>query len=283
MRALAALTALPDQRATSLPIGLARIGVGLAALLGAVEAQAGLRRLHEPDLLKLPRFDFVSIVPEAAIGLLVGLWVLAGVAFCLGWRSRPAGTILVGLATYTLLLDFQLYSNHFYLLILLTLLLTLADSSAAVSIDARRRGRAASIPAWPVALIRVLVSIVYGFAVLAKLNPYFLSGLVLRTNMQIPGIDRLPGWIFLLLAVASLATEAFLGVAFWSRRLRFLAFVVGVAFHLTILATMRVLPDLLTFSLLMASAYLAFFSTFEARSPNEPTSGIAASGQGSLD
>lgn len=220
----------------------------------------GLKALHKPGVLRIPRFDEVPVLPQSGVALFLGLWVLAGIAFCLGWHTRPAGVLLIGFQVYALLLDHQLYSNHLYLMTLLVFLLTLADSGAALSLDARRKGSAALIPAWPVALMRVLISIVYGFAVLAKLNPYFLSGLVLAQNIRVPGIEHLPPWFFMLLAMTSVATEAFLAYAFWRKRLRVAAFVVGIGFHVTIMATMWVFPDLITFAVLMGSAYLAFFS-----------------------
>ncbi|HYN99545.1 MAG TPA: HTTM domain-containing protein [Actinomycetota bacterium] len=276
MYAVGRLKALPVQRATPLPRGVARVGVGLAALLTAIEVNAGLRALHKPDLLRLPRIGALPDVPASGIGFFLGVWVVAAIAFSAGWHTRAAGAVLLPLQVYVLLLDEQLYSNHFYLLTLLTLLLTLAQSGAVLSLDARRRGPAPSIPAWPVALLRVQVSVVYGFAVAAKLNMYFLSGVVLRIQMKVPGIENLPPWVFMLLALASLATEAFLAVAFWNKRLRPLAFVVGLGFHLTILATMRILPDLLTFALLMGSAYLAFFSSIESGPAGELQSKAAS-------
>lgn len=261
MRTLAELKALPGRRATAFPIGLARIGVGMAAILGAVEVSSELRRLHDPRVIRLPRSDLIPVLPEPGVSLFLTVWVVAAVAFAAGWKTRSAGAVLIGVLSYVMLLDHQLYSNHLYLMMLMTVLLTLARSGATLSLDARREGSLDSIPAWPVALIRLQVSIVYLFATAAKLNLYFLSGVVLRVHIRLPGIEAAPPWVFTWLALASVATEAFLAVAFWNRRLRPLAFVVGIGFHLTILATIRLVPDLLTFALLMASAYLAFFSS----------------------
>lgn len=262
MRAIAALKALPDQEAASLPIGLARAGLGVAALLGAAEMARGLKALHTPGVIRIPRFESLPVLPQSGVALFLGAWVLAGLAFCLGWHTRTAGVLLLGFQVYSLALDHQLYSNHLYLMALFTLLLTLADSGASFSLDAHRRGSVPYIPAWPVALMRVLVSIVYGFAVLAKLNAFFMSGIVLRQNMRVPGMEHVPNWIFMVLALASVATEAFLAYAFWRKRLKTVAFLVGLGFHVTIVLTMWLFPDLVTFAVLMGSAYLAFFSHF---------------------
>lgn len=272
MRALEALKALPDKEAASLPIGVARAGIGVATLLGAAEMARGLKALHTPGVLRIPRFESFPVLPQSAVALFLGVWVLAGIAFCLGWHTRTAGALLTGFQVYSLALDHQLYSNHLYLMALFTLLLTLADSGASFSIDAHRRESVPYIPAWPVALMRVLISIVYGFAVLAKLNAFFLSGIVLRQNMKVPGMEHVPNWVFMVLALASVATEAFLAYAFWKRRLRVVAFLVGLGFHVTIVFTMWLFPDLVTFAVIMGSAYLAFFSRFRPveRGPAPP-------------
>jgi predicted tellurium resistance membrane protein TerC len=63
------------------------------------------------------------------------------------------------------------------------------------------------------------------------------------------------------LAVGSLLIEAYLAVGFWLRgNWRWLALALGVAFHLTIVATMRARWGLTVFSLEMFALYALFFS-----------------------
>ncbi|MBW3591342.1 MAG: HTTM domain-containing protein [Actinobacteria bacterium] len=260
MRYLERMQAFLHGQATALPIGAARIGVGIAAMLAAVELSSVLADLDDPAVVRVPRFEWIADIPPEAVVPFLVLWMLAGLAFCLGWNTRPAGALLIGLLGYVLVLDQQLYANHLYLLTLMILLLTLGHSDASLSIRARRHGGRETIPAWPVVLIRTQVSIVYAFAAISKLNLPYIAGAVLLLNSPVAGIESLPHWIFIAAAVASVAVEAFLTVAFWIRRFRTGAVVVGVGFHLIILASVRVVPDLITFAVLMASAYLAFFS-----------------------
>lgn len=267
MPALRPLLALQEKRASALPVGLARAAVGTAAVLGAVEVTSELHRLHNRSLLRLPRLDNLPEIPPGAVNLFLICWVLAALAFGLGWHTRVAGSTLAGVIGYVLLLDRQLYSNHLYLMLLMVVLLTIADSGAAFSQDARRYGPRGTVPAWPVMLLKIQMSLVYGFAVLSKLSPVYLSGVVLAANMRLPGLQAVPPVLFSLLAVASVMTEAFLAVALWSKRLRALAVVVGFGFHLTILLTMRLVPDLITFGLLTAGAYLVFFSRISEPDP----------------
>lgn len=260
MRYLEHVQSFLHGQATAPPIGAARIGVGIAAMLAAVELSSPLADLNDPTVVRMPRFEVIGDIPTGAVVPFLVLWMFAGLAFCLGWNTRPAGALLIGFLGYVLLLDQQLYANHLYLLTLMILLLTLAQSDASLSIRARRHGGRETIPAWPVVLMRAQVSVVYAFAASSKLNLPYISGAVLLLNSPVPGIEALPHWVFIAAAVASVAVEAFLAVAFWIRRFRSGAVVVGVGFHLIILMSVRVVPDLITFAVLMASAYLAFFS-----------------------
>jgi hypothetical protein len=261
---LKALRALPDRRAGAGAVGAARALVGAAGILAAVEVASELRQLHNASLLRLPRIESLPEIPAGAVNPFLGCWVLAALAFAFGWHTRVAGTTLGVCIGYVLALDRQLYSNHLYLMLLLVTMLTLAGSGAAFSLDSRRNGRQETVPAWPVILMRAQISLVYGFAVLAKLTPVYLSGAVLATNMRLPGLEHVPPVAFALLAAGSVMTEAFLSVALWSRRLRPAAFLVGFGFHLSILFTMRLVPDLITFPLVTFGGYLAFVSPISA-------------------
>lgn len=53
------------------------------------------------------------------------------------FQSQLADAILTLLMGYVLLFDQQTYSNHLYLLVIVTSLLTVGDSGAAFSLDAR--------------------------------------------------------------------------------------------------------------------------------------------------
>ncbi|HEX2180399.1 MAG TPA: HTTM domain-containing protein [Actinomycetota bacterium] len=278
MPALAGVAKVPDLRARSRPIGVARALVGSAGLLGAVEVAGEIRNLSNPNLLRLPRFDGLSAPPPSGANLLLAVWILLAAAFALGWHTRVAGTLFAVLIGYTLALDQQLYSNHLYLMSLLVVLLTLGDAGAAWSLDARRKGARPSVPGWPALLMRFQVSVVYGFAMLSKLTPAYLSGLVLATNLRLPGLQSVPPPVFAMVAILSVLTEAFLAMGLWSSRYRPVAVVVGLGFHLTILLTMRILPDLLTFALLMSAGYIAFLTPISPTYDAEPAADKVAAG-----
>jgi hypothetical protein len=140
----AALDRVLRSTAPARPLALARIVLAAVALAKAADLAPVLFRLAEGEVLRLP-YGWGSPDPSPAMArALVAVWAGAGAAFLVGWRTRWAGTLLVAAMALVLPVDAHLYSNHFYLAIVLCLLLTVADSGGALSLDARRgtgRGR----------------------------------------------------------------------------------------------------------------------------------------------
>jgi predicted DCC family thiol-disulfide oxidoreductase YuxK len=253
-------------RTSSRTIGLARIGVAFAALLEARPSAEALLRLTDPGVLHAPYFSWEPAVSAGMAWALIGLWIVSGAAFLIGWRTRLAGVVLAATLAAVLLLDQQLYSNHLYLMVLLVGLLTVADAGAAISLDARRVGTREQVATWPVVLVRLQVSIVYGFAALAKLNLTFLSGSVIAASLRREGLLAVPdGWRsaepMLVLALLAICLEAFVAVALWSPRWRSTGFVAGLALHGGITGWLSPTYQLLVFSLVMLPLYLTFLDT----------------------
>jgi Vitamin K-dependent gamma-carboxylase len=271
-----ALRRLVREEMDSRPMGIVRAAVGAAALLKLADATLLLTSLARPTAFRMPRFAELPMPsPEAMLGLLV-LWFAAAVGLLLGWRTRLSGAVLTAVLGLVLALDQQLYASHLYLLFLLSLLLTLADSGAAVSLDARRHGGRPRIPAWPAVLMKVELTIVYAFSAVAKLNPTYLSGAVLAEVLREPGFVALPAtWQtpgrLALLAWASVVLELVLACGLWSRRWRLPVAGAGVAFHVFIVLALRPAIDLVVFAIESLAVYRLFF---DDRSPARIARGV---------
>jgi predicted DCC family thiol-disulfide oxidoreductase YuxK len=253
---------LASRSAPARPVALARIGVAIAALLELPNSADTLLSLAGPSVIHAPYLGFTPRPSEQLAFVLIGLWLVSAIAFMVGWRTRLVGGLLTATLGLVLLLDQQLYSNHLYLMFLVVGLLTVADSGAAISLDARRHGGRDFIPGWPVWLLCLQVSLVYGFAALAKLNPDFLSGSVLASYVRqgflgIPDAWRSfePMFVLSLLAVC---TEAFLAFSLWMARWRPAAMVAGLGLHVFITGWLNPIGSLLVFSLVILPLYLLF-------------------------
>ncbi len=270
MQPLAALTRwITAATADARPLGVVRICAGLVAATLSFEVWGVLLRLTLPSVLHLPYWSFTPALPTAAVGPWMMAWLMLALTFALGLATRWTGRLLTALMTITLLLDQQLYSHHLYLATLIIFLLTLADSGAAWSLDARRYGPRATVPAWPVLLLKLQLSLLYGFSAVAKLTAPYLSGAVLGQYLDSNVLALLPGaWprpaLLVALAYGSIITEAFLAVVLWLPRWRVAGAVVGVGLHLMLIVA--VIPptvlskiQLTEFAVICIACYLLFW------------------------
>ncbi len=252
-----ALTRLVDGR----PFGLTRIIVGAAALLRAGVAWEILGRFAPPEVIRIRVVNGLPDPSSGAARLIVVVWVVAALAFVMGWRVRLSGTLLaLTIAVYGLI-DSQTYSNHLYLMLLLVILLTVGGAEGGLAIDRP----AGAIAQWPVLLVKLQVTIVYAFAALTKLNGDFLSGAVLAgvlRNGVVPFPDAWRTQAFLsMVAAAAVFAELFLAVFLWSQRWRGASFILGLGLHLSITLLISPTLELIVFSLLMLSTYPLFLDT----------------------
>jgi predicted DCC family thiol-disulfide oxidoreductase YuxK len=201
-------------------------------------------------------------LPEIGAGVLpfyITAVLLSAAAFAAGLFTRPAGIVLGGLLSYKLALDQALFSNHEYLLVLWILLLLLGDAGAWGSFDAWRRGARETVLYWPIWLIKVQVSLMYGFTALAKLrSPGFMSGAMLATVLDLPWRLRRP-WLMRPLAGAVVGGELALAVALWLPGSRPLAILAGAILHLLfplLIGSYR--WDLLVFGVISVAPYILF-------------------------
>jgi len=266
------LTLLLQLRADARSLAIARITLAFCAFGLAWENWRILSRLLNPMIVQLPYFEWLPRLPFKALPVFIGAWVITSAAFLLGWKTRLAGAILTCFCGYTLLLDQQLYSNHLYLFFLIVLLLSVADSGAAFSLDSLRNGRRDSVAGWPALLLMVQVSLVYAFSALAKLTPQYLSGDVLSQTLKRQGWLVLPlSWrnaqVLSVLAVLAIVLELFIAFGLWNKRLRWVAVMGGIALHAFILAMLDSSRlSLGVFALEMFALYPLFFRPLHSSS-----------------
>lgn len=219
------------------PVGYARFVIGVAALLRAQEGYAILTDVLRPGSLRLP---YVPLLPDLAptvLPFLVGLWAVCAACFAVGFRTRICGATLTLTMGYVLLLDQQTYSNHLYLLVLATGLLTAGNAGAAFSVDATRQKAAPqTVPSWLPLLLRYQLSTVYFWGALAKLTIPFLTGDIVRehTNPAITDFLQRTGYtdaLFSALAFGVVGAELALSIILWLPQWRYAAFALGTALH----------------------------------------------------
>lgn len=169
-----------------------------------------------------------------ALGVLAAM-IVVGLAY------RVAAALFFLGFTYVFLLEQARYLNHFYLIVLLSLLLVFLPANRALSLDAllRPRLRADAVPAWTLFLLRAQIGLVFVFAGIAKLNGDWLRGEPLRTWLAESTDTRLIGRFFeepltpYLFSYGGLLLDLLLVPLLLWRRTRPFAFLGALAFNLT--------------------------------------------------
>lgn len=235
------------------PVRFIRFVIGAICLLRSIEEYRLMSKVLSSHSMRFPIFEWIPALTKGPAVFLLILWFLAALAFTIGWRTRVVGLILTAVMGCTLVLDQQYYSSHLYLLCLIVLLLTLAETG--------RPSDSLSVWRWPILLLQIQLSLIYFFAAVTKLNAVYLSGYMLGANFRrnIPAIAFNPR-LLSVMSVTSIVVELALAVSFWIKDLRKGAVVVGVLFHFTIVATLA--PAVAGQLALFAAACIAIYPLF---------------------
>jgi hypothetical protein len=177
-------------------------------LLGSILVWDVLRyfyhgRVHRHYIEPRVHFVFISFIePWPGDGMVWHFAFLGAFAVlcAAGLYYRAAAPLLCAAFTYVFLIEKAEYLNHFYMVCLLTFLMSLAPAHRAFSLDRVRWIRAArgggpappgeGVPRWALLVMRLQVALVYFYGGIAKLNADWLQGRPL--NMWLPERSHLP-------------------------------------------------------------------------------------------
>ena len=135
------------------------------------------RHYMAPDFF-FKYYGFGWVEPWPGDGMYWHFAVLAVLSLMImvGALYRLAAVLFFLAFTYVFLLDQARYLNHFYLVILIALLLIVVPAHRACSVDAALRPRLASatVPGWSVWLFKLQFEILYIYAGIVKINADWL-------------------------------------------------------------------------------------------------------------
>ena len=198
------------------------------------------------------------------------------VLLALGWNARPIAFLLVVLLVPLDFLDAGRQSRQVVLFALLAFSFVRSDAIRFPWMDSSTAERDAG-PAWPIRLIQLQLTVLYGMNAIAKSSPQYLSGDALMDMSVELGnfrVDFSSGALHLgmlaipvaVLAAASAFVEYFLSIAFWVRRLRWVAAVAGILFHIVLARVVKIF--LLDYAAIFL--YLAFLLPLISRAGSAP-------------
>jgi hypothetical protein len=224
----------------------------------------------------------VGVTPVPGIGELVGIaaqawyWpAILGLLILFGAGVWPR---VVGLTLVALLLPSVLVvvgrqaGRHVLLFTLLAFCFVRSDARLSLRWLRVARGPRSAGPCWPVRLVQLQLSVLYGINAVAKMHTDFLSGETLAgMSMMLPNFQvdlsasvldvggwRFPVWLG---AVGTVLAEAALALGFWFSRLRVATALFGVLFHIALTQIVRIgFLDVVSVFL-----YAAFLLPFDRR------------------
>jgi uncharacterized membrane protein YphA (DoxX/SURF4 family) len=215
-----------------------------------------------------PLFDLLGLKPlsQPSLWLIFTVLRISAVGIMLGLLTRLCLIVFTSAFGYFFFTESSVYTNHYYLIFLLSFLMCLGHSGSAFSFDSliSKRSRRKQVDYWEIFLLRFQICVVFFFGALAKLNadwlihaaPLYLN---LIKNFSFLGYPLHEKWMAVVLSWGGMLTDLGLGVLLAIDRWPRLAFI-----WLCLFNGMNVFLfglGIKTFPYLMVSSYILFLPT----------------------
>jgi len=186
-------------------------------------------------------FEWATLLPPTWMYLLHALMVISSVGIMLGFRYRISTVTFFLCFTYTELVDITYYLNHYYFVSWVSFLLIFLPANRYFALDVYRNNAAHSplVPRWSILILQFLLTMVYFFAGLAKINSTWLLE-ALPLSIWLPPLYHLPilgallkiSWIPWVFSWAGMLYDC--SIVFWLswQPTRAYAYAAVVVFHL---------------------------------------------------
>lgn len=220
-----------------------RIFFGLLLFLetaGAIITGWVDKTLIEPQIT-FPFFglDFIQPLPGQGMYFYFGVMAVLGVFVMIGWNYRMCIIAFTLMWTGVYLMQKSSYNNHYYLLILLGILMSLVPANASHSFDARKKGIQSSVcPRWCILVFVGLIGIVYTYGSIAKMHHDWIHGVSVRALLAVrsntPLISGLfdKDWFIFFVSYTAILFDLFITPLLLWKKTRKWAFVASLGFHL---------------------------------------------------
>lgn len=164
---------------------------------------------------------------------------ICGILIMLGYKYRFSLGLFTILWTGVYLMQKSSYNNHYYLLILVCLIMLFLPANKYASLDARNNpdSKQDTMPQWCSAVMIFQVTIVYFFATVAKFYPGWLNGdftKILLSNTEFKSFRPFfsQHWFHLFIAYSGIAFDMLIVPLLLWKRTRTIAFLAAISFHI---------------------------------------------------
>ena len=199
------------------------------------------RTLIEPDFtFNFIGFDFLQPLPGNWMLVYYGLMGLFGLLVMVGYKYKFSMWAFALMWASVYLMQKSSYNNHYYLLMILNVIMALLPAHRYLSIDAKQNPniRSISMPNWCRWIFIIQMFIVYTYAAKAKIYPDWLDLSVPELLMRgkkdywLVGDILQQQWIHALIAYGGILFDGLVIPALLWKPTRKFAFFIGIFFHL---------------------------------------------------
>lgn len=186
-------------------------------------------------------YGFEWVQPWPGDGMYYHFAVMGVLAFFItvGFLYRISTALFCIAFSYVFLLDQTRYLNHFYLVILVNLLLLILPAHRSFSVDAKLRPaiRDPRVTAWSLWILRTQFEVLYVYAGLVKINADWLNleplrmWLATRTDMPIVGYFYSQDWAIAVAAYGIILLHVVGAPLLLWRKTRLAIFIIYACFH----------------------------------------------------
>ena len=184
--------------------------------------------------------EWLQPLPGSGMYFYFGTMAILGLLVMIGYKYRTSLSLFTVLWAGAYLMQKESYNNHYYLLLLVCMIMNFLPAGKSVSIDVRiNPGKRSDVmPLWCSAVMILQVAIVYFFATVSKFYPQWINGTFVRLMLQ--GSDHpafLDGlfakhWFHLFIAWSGMVFDFLIVPLLLWKKTRTPAFIASLFFHL---------------------------------------------------
>ena len=251
------------------PLIIFRIGFGIMMCYGMIRfwLKGWIETIYIQPNFHFSYFGFEWVKPLGNFTYI--LFVVCGLAsifIALGFKYRIAIITFFLSFTYIELMDKTIYLNHYYFISMMSFLMIFLPLNASFSVDSYLNKKSYNlVPNWTIDAIKIMLTIVYLYAGLAKINSdWLLKAMPLK--IWLPSKYDLPflgenlmqqNWFHYAMSWSGMFYDLLIPFLLFYKRTRIFAFILVVFFHVFT----RVLFPIGMFPYVMIISTLIFFES----------------------
>ena len=251
------------------PLVIFRIGFGIMMCYGVIRfwLKGWIETIYIQPNFHFSYFGFEWVKPLGNFTYI--LFIICGLAtifIALGFKYRIAIITFFLSFTYIELMDKTIYLNHYYFISMMSFLMIFLPLNASFSLDSYLQKKSYNlVPNWTIDVIKIMLTIVYLYAGLAKINSdWLLKAMPLK--IWLPSKYDLPligenlmqqDWFHHAMSWSGMFYDLLIPFLLFYKRTRIFAFILVVFFHVFT----RVLFPIGMFPYVMIISTLIFFDS----------------------